>query len=416
MHYLKNWIITCSLLFVLLPVTYSQLAYPDPNYKFLKSSHVLQDRNFYLFTLLQEMPAVSGLLAKDSTMQALLATYRQRIAYPVSEGDVTAPLLFSENTISRVSGTWKELLQHHPEEMNKLLHEMRSSGLFALYAGHPDETLLALAWKDAANGVNYIINAYTKGQGLRYPLIDSAAFYVNDPKYKAAVRQLMEQVRDKDSHADLFFEPTLDMALGLLTLNHRDEAARYGPLQAINTAPYEQVEKVNWEKYPYSAMVILGASPVAKEAISEIGKSRCRTGAELFRKGLAPFIIVSGGHVRPVGTAYAEAVEMRKYLVNELKIPATAVMIDPYARHTTTNIRNAVRIAWRSGMPVNKKMLCVSDAMHLFYVNSPVFKQRCMIELGYMPAADIQQADLYFLSFTPDLRSLQADARDPLDP
>jgi hypothetical protein len=33
-----------------------------------------------------------------------------------------------------------------------------------------------------------------------------------------------------------------------------------------------------------------------------------------------------------------------------------------------------------------------------------------------MPAADIQQADLYFLSFTPDLRSLQADARDPLDP
>jgi hypothetical protein len=61
-------------------------------------------------------------------------------------------------------------------------------------------------------------------------------------------------------------------------------------------------------------------------------------------------------------------------------------------------------------------MLCVSDAMHLFYVNSTLFTQRCLTELGYMPAADIRQADLYFLSFTPDLRSLQADALDPLDP
>lgn len=107
---------------------------------------------------------------------------------------------------------------------------------------------------------------------------------------------------------------------------------------------------------------------------------------------------------------------MRKYLVEELKIPASAVIADPYARHTTTNIRNAVRMLFRSGFPMNKRMMCVSDAMHLVYVNSPVFAQRCMTELGYVPAADIRQGDLYFLTFMPDLRSLQVDVFDPLDP
>lgn len=407
MHYLKNWLVICFLLFVLLPVTYSQSAYPDPHYKPLKSADKLQDRNFYFFTLLEEIPAVKRLLAEDS----LLATCRQRIA-----GAVVNNLLFPDSIISRVNGAWKELLQRRPQEMSRLTQEMRSSGFFVLYAAQPDEALLIHAWQDAANGVNYIINAYTKGLGMRYPLIDSAAFYVNDPGYKAAVRRLAQQVEDKDKAAALFFKPRLDMALGLLALNRRDEAARYEPLEAANAAAYKQVKKTAWKKYPYSALVILGASPGGKEPVSETGKSRCRTGAELFRKGLAPFIIVSGGHVRPAGTPYSEAVEMRKYLVNELKIPATAVMIDPYARHTTTNLRNAIRVAWRGGVPVNKKMLCVSDAMHLFYVNSSVFTQRCLTELGYMPAAEIRQADLYFLSFMPDLRSLQADARDPLDP
>ena len=163
MHYLKNWLVICFLLFVLLPVTYSQSAYPDPHYKPLKSADKLQDRNFYFFTLLEEIPAVKRLLAEDS----LLATCRQRIA-----GAVVNNLLFPDSIISRVNGAWKELLQRRPQEMSRLTQEMRSSGFFVLYAAQPDEALLIHAWQDAANGVNYIINAYTKGLGMRYPLID----------------------------------------------------------------------------------------------------------------------------------------------------------------------------------------------------------------------------------------------------
>ncbi|MET3877811.1 YdcF family protein [Chitinophaga sp. OAE865] len=411
---MKNCFLTWLLLLAWWPCTFAQPASPDQHYKFYKGSSALQDRIFYLFTLMEELPGLSRLMNSDSALCTLGQEYRQRVTGSVSKGDLTAPLQFSARTTGEVSKALIDLLLRHPKEMGRLLNEMRGSGVFQLYADKADTTLLSLAWKDAADGVNYILNAYTNGKGLRYPVIDSAAYYVASPAYRSMIQRVMEQAGKRKP--GLFFRPSLDVALGLLELNHRDEAIRYEPLSAINEAAYKMVKQTDWSKYPYTAMLILGASPVATEPLSETGKSRCRTGAELYRKGMAPFIIVSGGHVRPVGTRYSEAVEMKKYLVNELKIPAAAVMADPYARHTTTNVRNAVRILWRSGIPVDKKMMCVSDIMHVAYVNSPMFTKRCKTELGYMPAADMEQSDLYFLSFLPDLRSLQVNVFDPLDP
>lgn len=414
MHYLKNCFLTGLLLLVLLPCTFGQPASPDLHYKFHKGTNALQDRIFYLFTLMEQVPGLSRLMSNDSTLSAFGNEYLQRVAHPVSTGDLTAALQFSTQRTGEINSALQRLLQRHPKEMGRLLSEMRGSGMFQLYAGKTDATLLNLAWKDAADGVNYILNAYTNGKGLRYPVIDSAAYYVLSPAYQSMIQRIMEQTAEKKP--GLFFQPSLEVALALLELNHRDEAIRYEPLSATNEAAYKMVKQTDWSKYPYTAMLILGASPVATEPLSETGKSRCRTGAELYRKGMAPFIIVSGGHVRPVGTRYSEAVEMRKYLVNELKIPAAAVMVDPYARHTTTNVRNAIRIMWQSGIPVDKRMMCVSDIMHVAYVNSPMFTKRCTTELGYMPAADVKQTDLYFLSFVPDLRSLQVNVFDPLDP
>ncbi|SEW57362.1 YdcF family protein [Chitinophaga arvensicola] len=414
MHYLKKVFLTGLLLLVLLPYTYCQSAWPDPHYKFINGPSVLQNRVFYLFTLLERLPGLPRLLEKDSSLNNLREEYQQRVTHPVSSGDLAAPLLFSEGTISEAGSRLRALGQQYPKEMSRLIDEMRRSGLFQLYAAKTDEILLQMAWKDAADGVNYILNAYTTGKGLRYPVIDSALFYVGAPAYRTAVLRIMKQAGE--GKPDLFFQPSLHTALGLLALNRRDEAGRYEPLSVTNEAAYKQIKKTDWDKYPYTAMLILGASPSGTETISESGKSRCRTGAELYHKGMAPFIIVSGGHVRPVGTKYSEAVEMKRYLVEVLNIPAAAVMIDPYARHTTTNVRNAVRMVWRSGIPVSKRMMCVSDVMHLAYVNSPMFKQRCTTELGYMPAADIKQTDLYFLSFMPDPLSLQVNVFDPLDP
>ncbi|MCW3466578.1 YdcF family protein [Chitinophaga nivalis] len=419
MYSLKKYIVLGALLFLYLPYVAGQSATPDRHYKFLNSRHVLQDKNFYLFTLLEQLPAVKKAVAADTTLKRIGEQYRQRISGAVTGAEVsslTSPFVFSPQVQHQVTESFARLWLTHPAEMKALLQQMRSSGLFQLYAGFTDEALLARACEDAGKGVSYIINAYTTNEGFRYPKIDSAAWYVKAPAYKQAVAQLLQQLKKDNRSQQLFFRPSLDLALGLLLLNKHDEAARYEPLMATNQEAYTHLKSIDWNKYTYSALLILGAGPSDNAPISEACKNRCRMGADMFRKGMAPGIIVSGGHVHPFGTPYAEAVEMKKYLVNELKVPAAAVILEPYARHTTTNVRNAARIAWRSGIPVDKRMMCVSDALHLSYVTSRMFEQRSQEELGYLPAADIQQGELFFISFVPDIRCLQADARDPLDP
>jgi uncharacterized SAM-binding protein YcdF (DUF218 family) len=41
---------------------------------------------------------------------------------------------------------------------------------------------------------------------------------------------------------------------------------------------------------------------------------------------------------------------MKHDLIARLGIPAAAILVDPHARHTTTNMRNAARLLYRYGM------------------------------------------------------------------
>lgn len=409
---MKNYVWLVALLCTGIMAASAQTPAPDPGYKLLEEKDVIVNRNFYLFTLMEHLPEVNRLLVKDTSVQRWNNTFRTKLQSSRSPIDMQ----LDDVTIARFNTCFAQMLQQHPREMGTLLQHMRRSGLFQLYATDSDSTLLTKAWQDAAHGVNYILNAYTTNKGFRYPKIDSASFYVESPAYKQALTKLVASVARSASRHTLFFQSPLAVAIGLLELNKHDECARYMPLEDTNSTAYTKMKAVNWDKYTYSALLIPGAGPDNKDAISDAGKNRCRIGADMYHDGKAPFIIVSGGHVHPFGTPYAEAMEMKKYMVRELKVPADAIIVEPHARHTTTNIRNAVRIAWKSGMPLQKRMLCVSDALQLYYVASSVFSKRCQEELGYLPGTAIQQADLNFLSFMPDLKSLQANSLDPLDP
>ena len=59
---------------------------------------------------------------------------------------------------------------------------------------------------------------------------------------------------------------------------------------------------------------------------------------EVYANGKAPLILVSGGYVHPNQTPYCEAIEMKESLVRDFGIPSDAILIDPHARHTTTNL------------------------------------------------------------------------------
>src|SRR5690606_14579768 len=151
----------------------------------------------------------------------------------------------------------------------------------------------------------------------------------------------------------LFFEPVLQLALDILAMNGRNEAARYEPLtQGLNQPAHSRIDAIDWSEYPYSALLVPGFGPESADTrIDHRSIARCKWAVEAFRQGKAPFIIVSGGHVYPHKTPYSEAVEMRRYLIDSLGINATSILIEPHARHTTTNIRNAARLIYRMDMP-----------------------------------------------------------------
>jgi hypothetical protein len=107
---------------------------------------------------------------------------------------------------------------------------------------------------------------------------------------------------------------------------------------------------------------------------------------------------------------------MKKALLRDYHVPGEAILVDPHARHTTTNMRNAAREIYRYNMPMNKPALVVSDPLQIAYILSQPFADRCRDELGYVPYQIIRRHSETGIVFLPRVESLQQNPIDPLDP
>jgi hypothetical protein len=310
-------------------------------------------------------------------------------------------------------------LQHLSVE-NKNLRPLpgviRAGEHYRLFDGESDKALVVRAWNDAALGANRILDVYIKGKNPRYPAIDSISFPAGDTAFRQKVRSELSDLVKRQSSNVLFFQLPLQFALAALALNERDEAARYEPLnQGMNKAVVEHIPKISWTSYAYSLILVPGQGPeLPGVSIDPMSVNRCRLAAERYRKGLAPLIVVSGGHVHPNKTPYSEAIEMKKYMVKELGIPENVILIEPHARHTTTNLRNTARMVFRFGIPDAMKILTVSDPVQSSYI--PKMEKRFLDELGYVPYRDMKVLSAEENEFYPIRNALQANSLDPLDP
>jgi len=142
---------------------------------------------------------------------------------------------------------------------------------------------------------------------------------------------------------------------------------------------------------------------------------RCRLAALQYQKGMAPFIMVSGGRVHPYKTKYSEAYEMKRFMMNTLDIPESAIIMEPHARHTTTNIRNCVRLMFRYGIPMDKPAITSTLRSQSFYITKTV-PERSKNELGYYPYKNGVRLSDTEAEFYPDTMSLQIDFDEPMDP
>jgi hypothetical protein len=387
----------------------------DSAYK-LSIPQPVQDKNFYLLSLFQREPDVRKLLSRSKSLQQLARNKVLALKKAESCGNVGCfdqLIRFDDSTIEAVANELQTLANE--PQLKLLAKDMRRSGVFIKHSQLTDAEMLVAAWKDAAAGLNRIMSVYCLGKDPRYPAIDKVSFDVSTEAYRDLLKAKTEEI--SLSTDTLFFEPTLNFAMKLLEINRRDEAARYEPLEAgENKAAVQNLKNIRWSDYSYSFILVLGSGGQdLTTRLSPIGARRTDVAAQLFLQHKAPLIIVSGGHVHPMQTPYCEAIEMKKYLMEKYKIPETNILVEPQARHTTTNFRNAARLAFRYRIPTALALVTSSES-HITSSSSEEFRTRCVNELGYFPIEFIKRISPVEAEFKPSIASLFFDANDPLDP
>ncbi|WP_460985638.1 YdcF family protein [Spirosoma fluminis] len=417
-----------SHILVLLLITFYPLqAQPtgfQPTYRLLRTTNRVADKNFYLLTVIQHTPAVQHLLKQDVTLQTVL---RQRVdllkahaqdtcSTPVS---LVGGFRWSATDSLRLITSVQTLYAQNKSVFDQLINNhLRPSGCYQRFVTLPNDEFFARAWGQYVLGINYIIDQYGLGKKMRYPRIDSANYPVNGRYYRTVLKDLCAYVAEQADTMSLFYQPPLAIAMQLMDANDRDEPARHEPMeQRDNKAAFNQAKQTTWKNYRYAAIVVPGNGPeLTSTPLSPLNKMRLNLVAERYRKGWAPFILVSGGYCYPFRGPYAEAVEMKRYLMEKQALPESAIIIDPHARHTTTNLRNANRLMIRYGFPTDKLCVFVTTQSQTDYANNPAFDRRNQRELGYLPYRNKHRISPHDIEFYPTLESLHMDPFDPLDP
>ena len=397
-------------------------------YTLLYSGNIVSDKNFYLLTAIRHSPEIQNILRNNPVLKKIyidkIAGFKQAdIDSCKSASCLLEKFKFDRNDSIQTLEALIVLYKEFPKILDQMINaHLRPSGYYERYVKFTNSDLLLNAWREYILGVNNIIDQFGLGRKMRYPKIDSATYDAKGDYYKGVLKSALEYVGEQSTSMYLFYEPSLQVALQLMDVNDRDEPGRLEPLEIRdNRKAIEQVKHTNWDHFRYASIEVPGSGPdVYTLAISPICKIRCALAALRYRHGWAPFIIVSGGYVHPFHTERCEALEMKKYLMEKLAIPESAIIIEPQARHTTTNLRNVNRLIYRYGIPADKLSVFVSTKSQVDWVMDQLpnqnFDNRCLAELGYLPYRDKKRISDQDMTFYPTLESLHMDPYDPLDP
>ena len=395
---------------------------PSPSYKLIRGTSFVQSKNYYLLTLLQENREVRKMLEADAVLTAV--STRMFTALSVALKDCTGQascftdrMKFTQEEINEVSGRFRTLYADNNALGRLVRQELIPSGTYVLFDSLTPKDLLARAWEQDANGLNFTIGVYAQGRKPNYPNIDSASLPVHTPQFAGFAYSVAYLLTHEYQNDHLFFSLPLAAALRFLEMNERDNAADYEPMTAReNKAACDRIASVKWDTYKYSVILVPGAGPEEPSAaLSAEGMLRCRLAALQYRKGVAPFIMVSGGKVHPYKTAYCEAIEMKKFLMEKLGIPEQAIIAEPHARHTTTNMRNCARLIFRYNIPFSKPgIVCTTRSQSMAVTTT--LANRCWQELHEVPYRNGTRLSETESEFFPLPEALHINPSEPMDP
>ncbi|WP_276166401.1 YdcF family protein [Zobellia alginiliquefaciens] len=385
-----------------------------------KTFEKLQNKNFYLFTAINNNQEVSEVLQKDKTLNSYLNPYypkQNSLEMPKSGQEIINLFMWNDEAIEVVGKRLVKLSKKN-KALADLIIDLRQSGNYANFKDKSDDDFLYKSWELCAKGMDTILEVYGLGKKPLYEKIDSVSYNVHSQRYTYGLNVLKNLVLVRPKEKNLFFQPSLDLSLWLLYANHRDEAVRYEPLQEKeNAKAVETVKSTDFDNYDYGCLVVLGSGPeTTRDRLSGMAKMRLQMAVNAYSRYKVPFIIVSGGHTHPFMTPYNEGVEMKRELIKIYGIPEERILIEPYARHTTTNMRNATRLMMSYGIPLEKKSLVITGPMHSSYLQSDNFSERCSEELGYQPIKLFERLSPLTIEFKGLPVSLHQNPYQPLDP
>lgn len=406
-------------LFLLLAAYGAYAQYNRPR-QFIQSTDWVQGKNYYLLTLFEQDKAVSAALKNDETLASLTKKKFEDLNASANNckdaACFIAAIRFTADEIETVSKKLSALCRPGSPLEILVKTKLVPSYTYSLYRTTNSAELLVKAWEQDANGVNYAIDVYAGGKKPNYPAIDSIDFKTNTRGYRTLMYDTNVTLTGDVQNNGLFFEPAMQAALLYLQMNERQDPANYEPMaQTVNKPAADHIKITDFAKYPYTVILIPGAGPEEPgTALSAEGMLRCRLAVQQYRARKAPYIMPSGGKVHPYKTKFCEAEEMKKYMVKVLHVPEYAIIMEPHARHTTTNMRNGVRLMYRYGIPTNKPGLVVTDKSQTDYILA--MEGRCMKELQYVPYKLGKHLSDTAVEYFAVPEAMQINPYEPLDP
>jgi hypothetical protein len=383
----------------------------------------LQDKNFYLLSSIESTPEIRDLVKGDPALARIgtgkrAALRRAQDSCAADAACYAQAMRWSDDEVAQASAALAAL-GINPAMSRFVDGALRESGVFQRYSSDTAAALLKNAWQDAAGKMNRVIDQLALPPHIPAGAPPGLTAYdVKSPSFARMMQILTAVVASEPESLELFFEPSLRFTMELLRLHGRDEAARHEPLETgENRSALARIRTMDWARYPYTVILTLGSGPeLADVALSPIGRLRLQLAAREFREKKAPFILVSGGYAHPNRTPYNEALEMKKALRNDFGVPEDAIIVEPQANRTTTNLRNAVRLMYRYGVPFDRKGLILTDQLHSATIEAPAFRDRCLRDYGYEPVNILSRVSPFDLEFTPRIDSLHVSALDFVDP
>ena len=217
----------------------------DPAYERVHSGNAVLDKNFYLLTLLIEVEAYRQSVLTDPALSARAEEETADLATAAANcaGDVACAagyLTFDETDLVDLTAAFTSVF-NKDSAPHIISEHLRPSGMFHLYSAEIDSLYIEQVLTETFNGLAGAFSRFGNdlgATGLNAILVDQ-------------VSSLSEDV--------LFFEPLLQTTLAVMAQISRDEAGRYEPMEeGENKAALDALSSIDWEAYPYIAMLLPG--------------------------------------------------------------------------------------------------------------------------------------------------------------